>query len=370
MDIYDNNIFNIFDTFNKEKMNNCNKSNYNNSLINININAKINITNDNESNITNFECINCGIKQDLVLYDGTYICTNCDMVYDRVISDNQEWRYYGNEDNKNSDPSRCGMPVNELFSNIATSSYIGKTPASTGKVSYQMYQLVKYQQWSSISYKDRNFYNTIEQMSNKALNNGLPKTIIDDAQHLYKKISEEKISRGFNRDGLLASSIYIACRKNNVPRSAKEIATMFNVKLDIVTRNCKKFNNLLTDCNIENETTPYNFLPRFCCKLKLEEQYINFCKYLLDKDEELMICSENSPNSVASGAIFYMITVLQLPLNKKDVAVACEISEITINKCFKKFCEFNSQLLSTEIIQLYKINMNKIQKKIKNKKDK
>jgi transcription initiation factor TFIIB len=357
MDIYDDNIFNIFQTFNNKEQKN--------KLSNEDL-----LENTKQQENLLFECINCGIKQDLVLYDGTYICTNCDMVYDRVISDNKEWRYYGSEDNKTNDPSRCGMPVNDLFSNIATSSYIGKTPSYTGKVSYQMYQLVKYQQWSSISYKDRNFYNTIEQMSNKALNNGLPKVIIDDAQHLYKKISEEKISRGFNRDGLLASSIYISCRKNNVPRSAKEIATIFNVKLDVVTRNCKKFNNLLTDCNIENETTPYNFLPRYCCKLKLEDYYINFCKYLLNKDEELLICSENSPNSVASGAIFYMITVLQLSYTKKEVALACEISEITINKCFKKFCEYNTDLLTQEIIKLYNIKIDKIQKKIKNKKDK
>lgn len=317
-----------------------------------------------------FICLNCGNEEPLILYEGNYICENCNMIYDRVINECQEWRYYGSDDNKNSDPSRCGMPVDEIYLNIATSSYISKTMKKPNKkMSYNMHQVVKYQGWSSISYKDRNFYNTIELMSNKALNSGLPKSIIDDAQYLYKKISEMKLSRGENRIGLLASSIYIACRNNNVPRSSKEIATIFNVDLNIVNKSCKKFSNIL-HFNINNETTSYDFLPRFCSKLKFDENLIELCTHFLNREQELMICSENSPNSVCSGAIFYVITILQLDINKKQVADACEISEITINKCFKKFCDFNSQLLTEHLIKNYNIQINKIKKKIKSTKSK
>lgn len=320
--------------------------------------------------IKKFTCLNCGNEEPLLLYEGNYICENCNMIYDRVINECQEWRYYGSDDNKNSDPSRCGMPVDELYTSIATSSYISKTMKKPNKkMSYNMHQVVKYQQWSSISYKDRNFYNTIELMANKALNSGLPKSIIDDAQYLYKEISEMKLSRGDNRLGLLASSIYIACRNNNVPRSPKEIATIFNVDLNIVNKSCKKFSNIL-HFNISNETTSYDFLPRFCSKLKFDEYIIELCTHFLNREQELMICSENSPNSVCSGAIFYVITILQLDINKKQVAEACEISEITINKCFKKFCDFNYQLLTDNITKKYGIDIEKIKKKIKSTKSK
>ena len=45
----------------------------------------------------------------------------------------------------------------------------------------------------------------------------------------HKKISETKTYRGLNRDGIIAASIYIACRINNYPRTAKEIANIFNI---------------------------------------------------------------------------------------------------------------------------------------------
>ena len=46
---------------------------------------------------------------------GTIICTSCGNVKEIVIESGAEWRYYGSEDSKNSDPTRCGMPTNQLL---------------------------------------------------------------------------------------------------------------------------------------------------------------------------------------------------------------------------------------------------------------
>ena len=39
-------------------------------------------------------------------------CTNlkCGTIYKDTLDQTAEWRYYGSEDNKSSDPTRCGMP--------------------------------------------------------------------------------------------------------------------------------------------------------------------------------------------------------------------------------------------------------------------
>ena len=57
----------------------------------------------------------------------------------------------------------------------------------------------------------------------------------------YKLLDEAQISRGTNRKGLIAACIYIACKKRNVPRSAKEIAEIYDLKVNEMTRGCKKF---------------------------------------------------------------------------------------------------------------------------------
>ena len=69
-----------------------------------------------------------------------------------------------------------------------------------------------------------------------AQNNNIPKIIIDEAIRYHKKISEQKTFRGLNRTGIIAASIYIACSLNKYPRTAKEIATIFNLDNTSATR--------------------------------------------------------------------------------------------------------------------------------------
>ena len=52
---------------------------------------------------------------------------------------------------------------------------------------------------------------------------------------MYKILSEAKISRGANRKGLIASCIYTACKIKKVPRSAKEIADIFDLNITNMT---------------------------------------------------------------------------------------------------------------------------------------
>ena len=46
-----------------------------------------------------------------------YECINsqCGVIYRDTLDETAEWRYYGEDDNNMSDPTRCGMPVNPLL---------------------------------------------------------------------------------------------------------------------------------------------------------------------------------------------------------------------------------------------------------------
>ena len=49
--------------------------------------------------------------------EGFLTCTNnkCGIIYKDMLDQSPEWRYYGADDNQNSDPTRCGMPINPLL---------------------------------------------------------------------------------------------------------------------------------------------------------------------------------------------------------------------------------------------------------------
>ena len=56
------------------------------------------------------------------LYQGTTLCSECHNTITNII-EGPEWRFYGSNDTKSSDPTRCGMPVNGLLpeSSVGTS---------------------------------------------------------------------------------------------------------------------------------------------------------------------------------------------------------------------------------------------------------
>jgi hypothetical protein len=45
----------------------------------------------------------------------------------------------------------------------------------------------------------------------------------DRANEIYKKVEDQKSSRGRNQDALLAACLYIACRQEDKPRTVKGI---------------------------------------------------------------------------------------------------------------------------------------------------
>ena len=59
-------------------------------------------------------CINCE-KNTIQNLKGELICSNCGYFSGINIDNGAEWRYYGSEDSKSSDPNRCGMPNSILF---------------------------------------------------------------------------------------------------------------------------------------------------------------------------------------------------------------------------------------------------------------
>jgi len=285
----------------------------------------------------------------IILEDGHFVCKACNTISHRFIDANAEWRYYGAEDSKSSDPTRCGMPVNELLPD----SSLGSVISNKMNESYDMRLIRKYHMWNSMTYKERTLYNIFDNITVNATNNGISNSIIEEAKMFYKKVSESRISRGDNRSGLIASSIYMSCKSNKVPRSTKEIAKMFNIKITTMTKGCKKFNDILK-MNLDS-TRPQDFIQRFASKLNLTHEIRELCKYIVDKADEFNIVSENTPPSIAAGSIYLCICLCSLDITKKDLAVACGISQVTLTKCYKKLFAHRAVILPKEAILKYKV---------------
>ena len=68
-------------------------------------------------------CLNCD-SDSICNIKGELICTKCGFFKGINIENTAEWRFYGSEDSKNSDPNRCGMPTSQLLPEFSMGSVI------------------------------------------------------------------------------------------------------------------------------------------------------------------------------------------------------------------------------------------------------
>ena len=306
------------------------------------------------------EICDCCKEQLYVSEEGFLTCKNkyCGIIYKDTVDYSAEWKFYGAEDNSSNDPTRCGMPINPL---LKESSFGCKVICNTN-YSYEMKKIRRYTEWQSMPYKEKSHYDEFQKFTKIANNAVLPKLIIDEAIRYHKSISEAKTFRGLNRDGIIAASIYIACRVNSIPRTAKEIATIFYLDNTSATKGCKNALSIINNIEFGREnnekitlgkTRPISFIERYCSKLGINQELTNLCKFVACQIEKNNLIPENTPHSIAAGIIYFISNICNINISKKTIHSVSEISEVTINKCFKKLEQKKCELIPQKILEKY-----------------
>ena len=179
---------------------------------------------------------------------------------------------------------------------------------------------------------------------------------------IIKKYQKHEPLRGLNRDGIIAASIYVACRCNNYPRTAKEIATMFSLDNTSATKGCKNAISIINEIerNMENpdktlfcKATPQSFIERYCSKLNINKELTKLCIFIAIRIHENSLIPENTPHSIAAGIVYFVAQICRLNVCKRDVNMISRISEVTINKCYKKLDELKNDLVPAIILNKY-----------------
>lgn len=224
-----------------------------------------------------------------------------------------------------------------------------------------MKKIRKWTEWQSMPHREKSLYDEFQFITTMAQNAGIPKIFIDEAMIIHKDISEQKIFRGLNRDGIKAASIYLSCRLNGCPRTSQEIAEIFKLDKTSATNGCTMAVNILhniersMDSNTQSElcsSKPSLFIERYSTKLNMPQDTILLAKFVSAKLEENNIITDNTPHSIAAGIIYFVSQIYQLSITKTDIKNVCKVSEVTINKCYKKMEAIKTQLVPSSILAM------------------
>ena len=454
----------------KNHMIHTNHTNHTTQLINNKYDSLIDIDID-------IKCRDCNSRH-IIELNGYYVCQSCSLINDCIIDSGQEWRFFGSDDNKTTDPARCDMTSNDLLPKTSIGALVGfgtkenKTSKLLRNMSY----------WNSISYSDSTLITAFNNITVLSQNAGISQCIIEEAKYMYKKVTDVKSSRRTKKEAMKAGSVILACKAKGVPRNYNEIATIFKLKNNKTFRksiktfeeiwnniqllengitqeikNNNRLNNKNTHINkkthinksnynsnsdvssndsssdsndsssdsenvdleynqpnqhIELNTIPHleidntiNTAPilytypdtyqnktiidkniidiqtsdmkiikidniattkmtyktlqnlqkyitklhRFACILGFNDKVFEACRIILTHVESEKYLDKHTPLSRTSTVIYYVVDKYKINVNKYQILQTCEVSEVTINKCYQELLKFNNEIIKLQI---------------------
>jgi len=65
------------------------------------------------------------------------------------------------------------------------------------------------------------------------------------------------------------------------------------------------------------------------------------------------LITDNITHAIAAGIVYFIAYNCQMNVSKQDIKVICGVSEVTINKCFKKLESNRENFLPKSILEKY-----------------
>ncbi len=331
-----------------------------------------------------FHCDECETGFWIQIHHDEVICTKCGSHFGFQIDSSAEYRWFGSED-RNPDPTRVGNPLNPLLPESSLGTRILTRPGD----SKAMRRIRQYHLWNIMPYRERTLWTIFEMLQVRAANAGISMAIVEETKQLYAQVSTLCICRGQQKDALLAACLYESLKRHDTPRRPVDIAEIFQIDAKLITRGVKQFSGLLEehlhatkasagpavdmsevktkttttktiqtneiDCSSATEhktkseeagsrATPSthfrHYLEPAIYRLEtprlLHNQIVSLATHLGGLIDELGICPETTPSSLAASALALTCETMGLEKTNVEVAKVCTISVATLQKCLKR----------------------------------
>lgn len=300
------------------------------------------------------ECIKIKYCQDcctpLHTKDCLQVCYQCGNEYEFVIDESAEWKLYGSDDHRTTDPTRCGASRHPILTDSSFSTTIKYS-------NNPLYKRLRHlSNWNSQSHFERSAQEVFSTLSYIGQMNGLTANIVKYSHRLYFEAKRKQqddpeytSSRGDPRSGLIAACLAQACKEYNVARSAQEIVRMCKIHTSDFTRGKNLFNELMKNSYYIDEDKDIikhsDYLIRYCTSLSLTDEQTDIVSAFANKVYDLKILSKHTPESMLCGCIYFVSIMYNLGISKDDISSKCGTSKPTINHVYKKLVQYTEMLV-------------------------
>lgn len=267
-------------------------------------------------------------------------CKKCGFIIEEnMIDQGRDWVAYDNDQlNKRA---RTGAPMKYAISDKGLSTsidYANKDIHGKAVPQRNLYQLIRIKKLNKrmrvSGTGERNLAFALSELDRMASRLGIPRDIREDAAFIYRSAAKNNLVRGRSIEGIVAASLYIACRRCGIPRSLDEVSEASNITKKQIGRNSRF---LARELKIKlKPTSPADFVPRFASKLGLSSRVESRAIEIINESREKGLLSGCEPTGVAAASLYISSVLLNERKTQREIAEISSVTEVTIRNRFKQ----------------------------------
>ncbi|KAF1820967.1 cyclin-like protein [Dissoconium aciculare CBS 342.82] len=299
---------------------------------------------------------------------GDLICASCGLVLqERGIDTTSEWRTFANDDQGNDDPSRVGDGPNQLLNGGQLNTNIQFTDGSA-----RSKELNRAQNKANLDKGNKHLLLAYKQIGALADNWQLPNAVADTCKHIFKEAEESRIFKGKSQEALIAGCLFLACRRNEVPRTFREVMDLTRVSKKEIGKVFKLLENFLMakdkqkagttsmvagGVTVFNDTykgsstsDPADLCSRYCSMLNMDNRTTNVAIALATNMTKLGLLAGRSPLSAAGACIYMAGFLMDQPKSPKEIQNVAHVSDGTVRASYRLLYADASRIITEDIL--------------------
>lgn len=285
-------------------------------------------------------CPECGSSVVTDDTRGELTCTSCGLVVESSLVElGKDWRAYNATEEK--DRARVGAPVTPLETERGTSSTGLRHLRDASGDYLDPKRRFDFQRLANLdrtrSSEIRNLRRAFRELQRLTSDLGIGTSVTQLASMVYRKALKADLIRGRSIDCIVASSLYIACRKQGVPISLKDIQERGNATPKEISRAVR---TLIAVLNIRPQnSSPLAFVQKLATNLNMTMHTTQRAFVIVTQAQEAGITMGKNPMSVAAAALYVAGVQTGERRTQHQLAAAAKTTPVTIRNRFKELMD-------------------------------